>query len=71
MIERPEIGNMRLRECFSRLDQIAEKMGTDDLDIEEALVLHEEGVQLLARAESILQSAEVRVARATGDPQAR
>lgn len=60
-----DVGGMRLRDCFRRLDEIAEQMGADDLDIEDALVLHEEGVALLERAEKILKSAEVRVAEAT------
>lgn len=60
-----EVSEMRLRDCFRRLDEIAERMGADDLDIEDALVLHEEGVALLERAETILKTAEGRVAQVT------
>lgn len=58
-------GELRLRGCLERLENIARKMGSDDIELEDALALHAEGVELLDRADRILEQAKLQVDRVT------
>jgi exodeoxyribonuclease VII small subunit len=66
---RPE-GRPRLRACLARLEEIARDMAREDVEIEDALALHEEGMGLLAVADEILETARLQVERVTA-PTAR
>ena len=46
---------------LKRLDEILAKMESDDLALEDALKLFEEGVQHVREAERVLSAAELRV----------
>ena len=55
----------RLRTCLLRLEEISREMARDDVEIEDALALHEEGMSLLAVADEILETARLQVERVT------
>lgn len=44
-----------------RLEQIVRELEADELDLDRALALFEEGVERLRRAQALLASAEVKV----------
>ena len=56
-----------LRSHLSRLDEIVTALERDDLDLEEALRLFEEGIGHLRAAREVLASAELRVQRLLDD----
>jgi exodeoxyribonuclease VII small subunit len=56
--ERDELG---LEGRIRRLEEILARMETDDVTLEEALSLFEEGVAHVRRAETILSETELRV----------
>lgn len=55
----------RLSTCLARLEEISREMARDDVEIEDALALHEEGMGLLAVADDILETARLQVERVT------
>lgn len=55
----------RLQECLTRLEEIARRMGSGDVELEDALDLHAEGRRLLDRANQILAVARVQVEELT------
>jgi exodeoxyribonuclease VII small subunit len=61
---RPDSGNSpvsSLSEELSRLEEIVRKLETDDLELDAALVLFEEGVARLRAARERLAKAELKV----------
>jgi len=56
----PEEKSLEAR--LSRLDEILAKMESDDVELEDALRLFEEGVAHVREAERVLSTAELRVA---------
>ena len=53
--------NPSLETRLGRLEEILARMESDDVELEEALTLFEEGVQHVRSAETILSAAELRV----------
>jgi len=47
--------------AFAQLEAVLEKLESDDLPLEESLILYEQGVTLAARCATLLDSAELRV----------
>ena len=56
----------RLESRLKRLDQIVAALEADDLELERALALFEEGVEHVRAAEKILAAAELRVEELLG-----
>ena len=59
-------GEPGLEDRFRRLDQILAALEDDDLELERALGLFEEGVEHVHAAEKILAAAELRVEELLG-----
>lgn len=57
--ETPQDPSLETR--LSRLEEILARMESDDVELEEALALFEEGVQHVRAAETTLSAAELRV----------
>jgi exodeoxyribonuclease VII small subunit len=55
-----------LSACLARLGEINRQLGQGKLDVEAAIGLYEEGVDLHARADSILRQARLRVQQLGG-----
>ena len=60
-------GEPGLERRLQRLDEIVAALEADDLDLERALALFEEGVGHVRKAESILAETELRVTELLGD----
>ncbi|HEX9886617.1 MAG TPA: exodeoxyribonuclease VII small subunit [Longimicrobiales bacterium] len=58
-----------LERRLRRLDEIVASLEADDLELERALALFEEGVGHVRRAEAILAETELRVVELLGDGQ--
>jgi len=59
--EEPELDEKSLEARLRRLDEILAKMESDDVALEDALRLFEEGVAHVREAERVLSTAELRV----------
>lgn len=57
--QKPEVTSLEAR--LKRLDEILAKMESDDVALEDALKLFEEGVAHVREAEKVLSAAELRV----------
>ena len=55
-----------LQDRLGRLEEIVRRLEADDLELESALSLFEEGVEHVRRAEQILRTAELRVEELLG-----
>ncbi|HSJ16091.1 MAG TPA: exodeoxyribonuclease VII small subunit [Longimicrobiales bacterium] len=53
----------RLSERITRLEQILARLEREDLDLDDALALFEEGVSHLRQAEQLVRVAELRIER--------
>jgi exodeoxyribonuclease VII small subunit len=60
------VGEPKLEERLRRIDQIVSALEADDLDLERALALFEEGVAHVRAAEALLADAELRVEELLG-----
>jgi exodeoxyribonuclease VII small subunit len=58
----------RLSQRLARLDQILAKLEREELDLDEALALFEEGVGHLREAEKLVRTAELRIERLLEQP---
>jgi exodeoxyribonuclease VII small subunit len=56
---------MTIEQRLARLEEIVEALEAEQVDLAQALVLFEEGVQCLREAAGTLSEAEARVARLT------
>ena len=63
----PGAEDQGLEPRLRRLDEIVAALEADDLDLERALALFEEGVGHVRKAEGILAQTELRVAELLGD----
>jgi len=54
---------MKIEEALTRLGEITKRLEAEDLLLEEALILFEEGVALAARVKSDLDQARLRIKR--------
>jgi exodeoxyribonuclease VII small subunit len=52
-----------LEQRLDRLDQIVQSLERDDLDLEQAMKLFEEGIAHLRHAQELLNNAELRIER--------
>lgn len=52
---------MKIDDSLGRLEEITKRLEQDDIPLEEALVLFEEGVSLAAKVNSALDEARLRV----------
>lgn len=52
---------LTFKEKIKRLEEIAELLESDDIDLEESLVLFEEGTELSAECMKLLKQAELKV----------
>lgn len=55
--------NPTLEQRLDRLDQIVHALERDDLELEQAMKLFEEGITHLRHAQELLSSAELRIER--------
>lgn len=55
------------RELRDKLDQVLEKMQSNELDVDEILKAHKEGMELIAKLEKYLAEAEVKLKKASKD----
>lgn len=55
--------NPTLEQRLDRLDEIVRALERDDLDLEQAMKLYEEGVTHLRHAQELLTEAELRIER--------
>lgn len=58
----------RLSQRIARLEQILARLEREDLDLDDALALFEEGVGHLREAEKLVQTAELRIERLLEQP---
>lgn len=58
----------RLSNRIARLEQILARLEREDLDLDEALALFEEGVGHLREAEKLVRTAELRIERLLEQP---
>jgi exodeoxyribonuclease VII small subunit len=56
-------GEPTLEQALGRLEEIVGALEREDLELEEALKLYEEGIAHLRRAQSVLKDVELRVER--------
>lgn len=63
MAEKPEPPRPSFREELARLEAIVRKLEDDELDLDHALELFEEGVKRLKVARELLQESELTVKR--------
>lgn len=49
---------LSFRHLSDQLDEVLAKLQSDDIDVDEALALHEQGSKLVAQLEQRLQAAE-------------
>jgi exodeoxyribonuclease VII small subunit len=66
-----EQGDATLEARLRRLEEILARMESDDVALEEALQLFEEGVAHVRAAEQVLAAAELRVEELLGDGRTR
>lgn len=59
--KQPPAGGERLEPCLRRLDEIVAGLERDDLELEDALALFEEGVGHIRAARAVLEHATLRV----------
>ena len=57
----PEERAESLEQALARLDGIAERLETGEIELAEALALYEEGVRLVRIADGVLSAAEDRI----------
>lgn len=58
----------RLSQRIARLEQILARLEREDLDLDDALALFEEGVAHLREAEKLVRTAELRIERLLEQP---
>lgn len=56
-----------LEEAMARLDEIAQRLGSAELELAESLTLYEEGVRLLRHCEALMAGAEERIQQLRAD----
>ena len=58
---------MTLEQRLDRLDEIVRALERDDLELEQAMALFEEGIGHLRHAQELLNNAELRIERLIGE----
>ncbi len=61
-----EKNEMNFEEAFKKLSEIVEKLENEDIKLEEAMKLYEEGVGLVRMCQSRLENAERRIKTLSG-----
>ena len=61
-------GTPTLEQRLDRLDEIVHALERDDLELEQAMRLFEEGIGHLRHAQELLNQAELRIERLLGEP---
>jgi exodeoxyribonuclease VII small subunit len=62
------VNEPRLSQRIARLEQILARLEREDLDLDDALALFEEGVAHLREAEKLVRTAELRIERLLEQP---
>jgi exodeoxyribonuclease VII small subunit len=65
------MSELSFEESLARLEEIVEQLQRDDLPLNEAVALFNEGTQLAARCDELLASAELRIQQLTHAVQER
>ena len=55
--------SLSFEDCYSRLEEVIDKLEQGDLSVEESVALYEEGMQLAQRCDRELNDAELRVSQ--------
>jgi exodeoxyribonuclease VII small subunit len=63
-----DINTMSFEAAFERLNTIIQQMERGELTLEDSLALYEQGRQLAARCEHLLDNAELRVSQLDNPP---
>ena len=67
--DQPTDADPSLEDRLRRLEEIVRSLEADDLELEGALALFEEGVEHVRSAEEILRNAELKVEELLGPPE--
>ncbi|MCA9334160.1 exodeoxyribonuclease VII small subunit [Candidatus Saccharibacteria bacterium] len=57
------MANKSYRELKGQLDEVLARLQQDDIDIDEAMKLHEQGTKLVAELETYLKTAENKITK--------
>lgn len=57
------MANKSYRELKEQLDEVLARLQQDDIDIDEAMKLHEQGTKLVAELETYLKTAENKITK--------
>lgn len=58
-----QMERLSFEDCYSRLEEVIDKLEQGDLSVEESVALYEEGMQLAQRCDRELNDAELRVSQ--------